>query len=63
VVEALSDYVYLTLRGVAMPEGCRITRALNNTAALTPNPTHLRNWTLRGIFGVVAGFFLADRTH
>jgi hypothetical protein len=36
---------------------------LNHPAILTPNPAHLRNWTVVGVLGVVAGFFLADRTH
>jgi hypothetical protein len=35
---------------------------LNHTAILTPNPSHLGDWTFMGVFGVVAGFFLADRT-
>jgi len=36
---------------------------LNHTAILTPNPAHLRDRAFMCVFGVVAGFFLADRTH
>jgi hypothetical protein len=42
---------------------CLLKLHLNHTAVLTSNPPHLRHWTILGIFGVVAGFLLADRTH
>jgi hypothetical protein len=42
---------------------CLLKLHLNHSAILTPNSTHLRYRTVMGVFGVVAGFFLAYRTH
>jgi hypothetical protein len=36
---------------------------LNYTAVFIPYPAYLRDRTIMRIFGVVAGFFLADSTH
>jgi len=42
---------------------CLFKLHLNHTAILAPDSAYLRDRTIMGVFGVVASFFLADRTH